>query len=157
MWPPTALSFRLLPATTINHHRSITVAAKHPRHRNNNNKNITYDFSDEEDEEQEQEQEQEPETYVSNDQQQQETYVSTNNNEDANKISGSAVLLALQKASAVKTSKKVKKKKVMMKKVNDENVGVDYSDVKELCIKSDWKERLDDLEIKLHHLIHHAT
>lgn len=63
----------------------------------------------------------------------------------------------MQKASAVKTSKKAKKKKVMVKKVNDENVEVDYGDVKELCIKSDWKERLDDLEMKLHHLIHHNT
>ncbi|KAI3824692.1 hypothetical protein L1987_06161 [Smallanthus sonchifolius] len=153
MWAITTLSCRLwLPATITatvrSNQRPFTVSVKHSRPR----KNINYDYEDDEienDRELEALKQQEigdPDAYASN----------------SEKISGSTILLALQKASAQKTSKKMKKKKKKKKSknVNEEDDNrrnrdaiEDYSDVKPLCIKSDWKDRLDELETQLHHII----
>ncbi|KAL8228829.1 hypothetical protein R6Q57_013729 [Mikania cordata] len=150
MWANTTLSCRLWHPATATATATIspfTVSAKHSRPR----KNIKYDYEDEEteiDRELETLKQQEvgdPDAYASN----------------SEKISGSAVLLALQKASAHKTSKKIKKKTIKNVKEDENNRRKrdpieDYNDVKPLCIKSDWKDRLDELETQIHQLIHHA-
>ncbi|KAF3439800.1 hypothetical protein FNV43_RR18078 [Rhamnella rubrinervis] len=76
--------------------------------------------------------------------------------EDGRQISGSDVLWALQKAAAHKKKKKKNKKK--MNKIRkgpssqDEEVAMDYSNIRPLCIKSDWGGRLDELEKRLQEL-----
>ncbi|KAK9064389.1 hypothetical protein SSX86_015771 [Deinandra increscens subsp. villosa] len=155
MWANTTLSYRLWPPATAtvsaanNHRAPFTVSAKHTRPR----KNIQYDYDDEETENdreletlKQQREIGDPDVYSSN----------------SEKISGSAVLLALQKASAQKTSKKIKEKKSKNVKEDEGNrrkqgdLVDDFVDVKPLCIKSDWKDRLDELETQLHQLIHHS-
>ncbi|KAK1422866.1 hypothetical protein QVD17_18155 [Tagetes erecta] len=158
MWAHTTLSCSLLPPATGTvtgtgrcKQFPFTVSAKQSR------KNIQYEYEDEQSDndndrelealKQQELEDLDPDAYVSN----------------SEKITGSAVLLALQKANAQKTSKKItKKKKSKLKAENNQRKQgdaieiEDYSDVKPLCIKSDWKDRLDDLEMQLHQLIHHA-
>ncbi|KAI3717293.1 hypothetical protein L1987_68826 [Smallanthus sonchifolius] len=147
MWANTTLSCRLWPPATIiatvrSNLRPFTVSAKHSRPR----KNINYDYEDDEienDRELEALKQQEfgaPDAYTSN----------------SEKISGSTVLLALQKANAQKASKKMNKKSKNEDNPRKRDAIEDYSDVKPLCIKSDWKDRLDELETQLHQLIHHT-
>ncbi|KAF5764561.1 hypothetical protein HanXRQr2_Chr15g0693541 [Helianthus annuus] len=162
MWANTTLSSIFRPIATVtatatyrSNRAPFTVSAKHPRPQ----KNIKYDYEEETETETETETDRELELLNQRETEDPNAYAAT-----SEKISGSAVLLALQKASAQKTSKKMKKKKMMMKSVNEDednrrkqgDVIEDYSDVKPLCIKSDWKDRLDDLEMQLHQLVHHT-
>ncbi|KAI3711496.1 hypothetical protein L2E82_41621 [Cichorium intybus] len=146
MLATTILSCRLWrPAAATGYQGPFTVSARYSRPR----KNINYDYEDEEEEdEKEIDSWKLPEIGDADDA----------SVEEQAKISGSVVLLALQKASAQKTSKKTKKKK---KEVDDKrprqgDASTDYSAVKSLCIKSDWKDRLDELEMQLHQLIRNA-
>lgn len=154
MWATTTLSCKLWsPATvTVTGNRTpFTVSARNTRPR----KNINYNYEDE-DEDEEINNEQELENLK-----QEETIDDLDGfKSNETKISGSAVLLALQKASAEKTSKKITKKKKQSNYVKEvRNKGdmiVDYSDVKPLSIKSDWKDRLDELESQINELIHNS-
>nr|AFK46817.1 unknown [Lotus japonicus] len=75
-------------------------------------------------------------------------------------ISGSDVLWALQRASAVKKIKNNNKKHIK----HDHHHGrgrlssaaevVDYTNVRPLCINSNWAAKLDELEKRLHQLSH---
>lgn len=77
---------------------------------------------------------------------------------DVQGMSGSAVLRALEKATAHRRSNKKKKKKMKleMEKTNQSS-GVaspadGLEDVRPLCIDSGWAARLDELEERLTHL-----
>ncbi|XP_023763898.1 uncharacterized protein LOC111912396 [Lactuca sativa] len=147
MWAATTLSCRVWPpVTTTGSQGHFIVSARYSRPR----KNINYYPEDEEDEEKE-----EIDTWKP-----QEIGDSDDVSSSAAKISGSVVLLALQKASSQKTSKqmtKKMKKKKKKKEVDDKGDAItDYSGVKPLCVKSDWKDKLDELETQLHQLIHNA-
>ncbi|KAH7519427.1 hypothetical protein FEM48_Zijuj08G0034900 [Ziziphus jujuba var. spinosa] len=83
--------------------------------------------------------------------------------EEGRQISGSDVLWAMQKAAAHKNRvsgmKKKKKKKNKMKKSKgsssshvEQEVAIDYSNVRPLSISSDWGGRLDELEKLLQEL-----
>ncbi|KAF7843876.1 death domain associated protein [Senna tora] len=79
-------------------------------------------------------------------------------------INGSDVLWALQRASARKEMKMRKKKKqrrmeeeeeeedLSSARRSTEESGVDDGDVREVCIKSEWGDRLDELEERLQEL-----
>lgn len=74
--------------------------------------------------------------------------------EEGRQISGSDVLWAMQKAA---THKKKKNKKKMNKirkgsPSQDEEVTMDYSNLRPLCIKSNWDDRLNELEKRLQEL-----
>ena len=75
--------------------------------------------------------------------------------EEGKQISGSDVLWAMQKAAAMKN--KSKKKKISkglssMGGHREEDVAGDYSNVRPLCIKSEWGPKLDELEKSLQEL-----
>lgn len=153
MWAYTTC--RLFPPATVAATATVrikqspfTVSAKQSR------KNLQYDHEESDNENEleslkqnEQIEDLDPDSFASN----------------SEKITGSVVLLALQKANVKKTSTKITKKKRSKNKSEDkrkqgDDTAIeieDYSDVKPLCIKSDWKNRLDDLEMQLHQLIHH--
>ncbi|KAJ7963440.1 Death domain associated protein [Quillaja saponaria] len=63
-------------------------------------------------------------------------------------INGSDVLWALQRATANKKKKQKRKGTSSVVSHGEEN-GVDYSNVRPLCIKSDWGPKLDDFEKRL--------
>ncbi|KAI3681910.1 hypothetical protein L6452_36717 [Arctium lappa] len=146
MWATATLPSRLWPfATTTGNRGPFTVSASARARYSRPRKNIKFDYDDEDEEKDEERDNQD--TW-----EQQEIG-------DSPKISGSVVLLALQKATAQK--KKKKTTKIMKKQDEEDKQGdatcSDYRDVKPLCIKSDWKDRLDELETQLHQLIHHNT
>ncbi|PON76532.1 death domain associated protein [Trema orientale] len=82
--------------------------------------------------------------------------------EEGKQISGSDVLWAMQKAAAKKNKrsdegKRKKKKKIMIRGLSSagghrEEVAGDYSNVRALCIKSEWGAKLDELEKSLEEL-----
>ncbi|XP_062091308.1 uncharacterized protein LOC133797429 [Humulus lupulus] len=86
--------------------------------------------------------------------------------EDGKQISGSDVLWAMQKAAAKKNrvsgKSKSKKKKMMMimsreglssvSGHREEELAGDYSNVRPLCIKTEWGPKLDELEKSLQEL-----
>ncbi|XP_024963547.1 serine/threonine-protein kinase pakF [Cynara cardunculus var. scolymus] len=144
MWSTATLSCRFGPPAIATRNQgpfTVSASARYSRPR----KNINYDYDEDEEEEEDEERDNQ------NTWKQEEI----RDLEEQPKISGSVVLLALQKASAKKTSKKLKKKSKTMKPEQGDACS-DYSDVKPLCIKSDWKDRLDELETQLHQLIHNT-
>ncbi|KAH7578104.1 hypothetical protein ACOSP7_000750 [Xanthoceras sorbifolium] len=76
---------------------------------------------------------------------------------EGKQLSGSDVLWALQKAAAKKKTKNKKRRELSSadghrgERDDDEDV-VDYSNVKPLCIKSEWAVKLDELETRLQEL-----
>lgn len=74
--------------------------------------------------------------------------------EEGRQISGSDVLWAMQKAAAHKKKKNKKKMNKIRKgsSSQDEEVAMDYSNIRPLCIKSEWGGRLDELEKRLQEL-----
>lgn len=74
-------------------------------------------------------------------------------------ISGSDVLWALQRASARKEEEKKKKKRqrrgeeeLSSVRSRGQESGVDDANVRSLCIKSEWGDKLDELEKRLREL-----
>ncbi|OIV95065.1 hypothetical protein TanjilG_10885 [Lupinus angustifolius] len=68
-------------------------------------------------------------------------------------ISGSDVLLALQKANSFKKKKQVEQKRRVLSSVDNsieqkqhQKSGVDYTNVAPLCINNQWGAKLDELE-----------
>lgn len=78
--------------------------------------------------------------------------------EEGRQISGSDVLWALRRAAAQKKatsgSKKMKQQKGVSSSVGGrgEEDGVDYSKARQLCVRSEWGARLDELEKRLQEL-----
>ncbi|KAL5720681.1 hypothetical protein ACHQM5_013326 [Ranunculus cassubicifolius] len=72
----------------------------------------------------------------------------------ATNLSGSDVLWALQRATKEKMRSRSKgKKKGAKRRIEGGDEGkIDYGDVKELNVKSDWGDRLDELECRLREL-----
>ncbi|KAL5725514.1 hypothetical protein ACHQM5_008651 [Ranunculus cassubicifolius] len=72
----------------------------------------------------------------------------------ATNLSGSDVLWALQRATKEKMRSKSKgKKKGAKRRIEGGDEGkIDYGNVKELNVKSDWGDRLDELECRLREL-----
>lgn len=79
--------------------------------------------------------------------------------EEGRQISGSDVLWAMQKAAAhknrasgMKTKNKKKKRKGLSSSHVEEEVAMDFSNVRPLIINSEWGGRLDELEKRLQEL-----
>ncbi|XP_068636145.1 uncharacterized protein [Aristolochia californica] len=79
--------------------------------------------------------------------------VANNSTGDERSLSGSDILLALQKAAVQKSRKRSRGKPRGMAGVTDEGEDVsDYSNVRQLNIRNDWAARLDELERDLEEL-----
>ncbi|KAK7258447.1 hypothetical protein RIF29_24024 [Crotalaria pallida] len=79
--------------------------------------------------------------------------------EEAQIISGSDVLLALQRVTSLKKNNKKKKsmQRRVLSSVANPREQKDYTNVKPLCINTEWGAKLDDLEKRLRELSSHAT
>ncbi|XVF72955.1 hypothetical protein PTKIN_Ptkin12aG0161900 [Pterospermum kingtungense] len=80
---------------------------------------------------------------------------SSHKQEEGKEISGSDVLWALQRAAAEKRKAKRKKKGLISSESDAsqrEKDGIDYSNVRPLEIKTEWRLKLDELEKRLQEL-----
>ncbi|PSS26249.1 hypothetical protein CEY00_Acc07542 [Actinidia chinensis var. chinensis] len=85
--------------------------------------------------------------------------------EEKRQLSGSDVLLALQRATAQKLKKKKKPRDYQTflstpknrGPIEDEEDALDYSNARPICINSEWMTRLDELEKRLQELMDTTT